>query len=230
MDPVERSPDRRPTASKIGENCEPSPCVVEASVSSGGGGTQRRLPEDPPAVCRSGDADGHSTELPAVISLLRQRVFALSLAALILYPHAVELPVMTLTRFGHATSTSILGGIAMLWQDGHGVLAAIVAICSVVVPLGKLLTLLWLAAAGERSPWRGRLLATLEVTGRWGMLDVLLVAVLVAAVKLGEVVRIEPGLGALAFAACVALAIVATATMARLARVLRDSEAQGAAG
>lgn len=169
------------------------------------------------------EADGERTRWG---SLLRQRVLAVSLAALILYPFAVTLPVMTLSRFGHSTSTSILGGISMLWQDGHRVLAAIVAICSVVVPLGKLLGLLWLATAFERSAWRDRLLVALEITGRWGMLDVLLVAVLVAAVKLGEVVRIEPGVGALAFAACVGLAIVATATMGRLVGVARAAEAR----
>lgn len=51
----------------------------------------------------------------------------------------------------------------------------------------------------------------LELSGRWGMLDVLLVAGLVAAVKLGELVRIEPGPGAVAFVACIGLTMLAGA-------------------
>ena len=50
-----------------------------------------------------------------------------------------------------------------------------------------------------------------EWTGRWGMLDVLLVAILVAALKLGDVMDVTPGPAAAAFAVCVVLSLLATA-------------------
>lgn len=188
-------------------------------VSCGACGLQQRAPEAIATARLRCAACGYRLELPAAISLLRQRVLAFSIAALTVYPLAVTLPVMTLSRFGHTSSTSILGGVSILWQDRHWILAIVVAICSVVVPLGKLLSLLWLAAASQAraSAGRRRLLVVLDASGRWGMLDVLLVAGLVAAVKLGEVVRIEPGPGAIAFAACMVLAILATAAMGRIA-------------
>ncbi len=52
----------------------------------------------------------------------------------------------------------------------------------------------------------------MEWTGRWGMLDVLLVAILVAALKIGNVVSVTPGLGAVAFTGCVVLSLLATAS------------------
>lgn len=142
-------------------------------------------------------------------------MLALVVAAIVLYVPAITLPVMTLSRLGHEVSTSILGGIDALWQDGHWMLAVVVGICSVIVPLGKLLALLVLASRRSGPPPRS-LLAVLELTGRWGMLDVLLVAALVAAVKLGELVRIEPAPAILAFAGCVAASIVATGFAAPL--------------
>jgi paraquat-inducible protein A len=157
--------------------------------------------------------------------LARQRVVAYSLASLVLYPLAIGLPIMTLAQFGHARSTSVIGGVSTLWSEGHPILATVVAACSVVLPLAKCLAMLGLSLLPEdaRCPRRSRLVHLLEVSGRWGMLDVLLVAGLVAAVKLGELVRIEPGPGAIAFVACVVLAILASAAM-------RTCEATGLRG
>lgn len=212
---------QRPGSDEVA-NAPPRRSLLAASVPivcCGACGVPQRIPGAPSAARLRCAACGHRLESPAAISLLRQRVLAFSIASLMVYPLAVTLPVMTLSRFGHTTSTSILGGVSILWQDRHWVLAIVVAICSVVVPLGKLLAMLWLAAAprANASTGRRRLLMVLDASGRWGMLDVLLVAGLVAAVKLGEVVRIEPGPGAIAFAACVALAILATAAMGRIA-------------
>lgn len=146
--------------------------------------------------------------------LLRQRTLALAMAGLVLYPLAIGLPIMTLSRFGHETSTSVLGGTGELWRGGHPLLAAVVFGCSVLLPAVKLASLAVLSLGTPRVGCRrrGALTRILEVSGRWGMLDVLLVAGLVAAVKLGELVRIEPGPGAIAFVACIGLTMLAGAT------------------
>ena len=51
-----------------------------------------------------------------------------------------------------------------------------------------------------------------ELTGRWGMLDVLRVALLVAVLKLGDFVEVSAGPGALAFGTCVVLSLLASAS------------------
>ena len=119
-------------------------------------------------------------------SIVRQRTAAFAVAALILYPLGILMPVVALERLGHRQETSILGGISELLGSGHLILALIVLVCSIVIPLCKLAGLLLLTSEHVPISSRGRDLVWrfLEITGRWGMLDVLLVAGLVAAVKL----------------------------------------------
>ncbi len=88
-----------------------------------------------------------------------------------------------------------------------------VLLCSVVVPVMKLAALLMLSTQrglGERH--RALTYRLVEWTGRWGMLDVLLVAVLVAVLKLGDLMTVSVGPGLLAFTACVTLSLAAAAS------------------
>jgi hypothetical protein len=97
---------------------------------------------------------------------------------------------------------------------GHLRAAIIVLVCSIIIPVCKLTGLLVLSS--EQFPigalGRDRVWRFLEITGRWGMLDVLLVAALVAAVKLGDLVSIESGPGLYAFAGTVVLSLLASAS------------------
>ena len=88
-----------------------------------------------------------------------------------------------------------------------------VIICSVVIPLVKLAGLLALSLDQPllHRAHRARIHRFIEVAGRWGMIDVLLVALLVAALKLGDVVDLTPGPGVTAFTACVGLSLLASA-------------------
>ena len=164
-------------------------------------------------MARTGSLE--SAEVPGVVhgSLVRQRTAALALSAILLYPLGIILPVVAMERFGHRQETSLLGGISELLGSGHVVLAAIVLICSIILPVLKLAGLLVLCS--ERFPLgrsgRDRVWRFLEISGRWGMLDVLLVAALVAAVKLGDLVTIESGPGLYAFAGTVVLSLLASA-------------------
>ncbi len=138
---------------------------------------------------------------------------ALALAALILYPPAVTLPMLTIEKFGHHHEASILEGISTLISSGELVVGIIVLLCSVVFPLGKLLALLVLSAGGMALKHKHRALTyhVVQWTGRWGMLDVLLVALLVAALKIGDLVEVSAGPAALAFTCVVVLSLLATA-------------------
>jgi paraquat-inducible protein A len=151
---------------------------------------------------------------PARSARSMSRTAAFAVAALVLYPAAMLLPVMRIEQFGHAQATSILGGTIDLLAHGHIGIGLVILICSVVIPLTKLLTLLTLVTGPMMLRHHHRALAhhLLEWTGRWGMLDVLAVAVVVAALKLGDLVDVTPGPGAIAFASVVALSLLASAS------------------
>jgi paraquat-inducible protein A len=144
----------------------------------------------------------------------RGRTAAIALAALILYPLAITLPMVRVEKFGHHNDASILTGIAKLFAAGHLVVAVIVLLCSIVIPLCKLVALLVLSAGGSflRHQHRAFTYHVVEWTGRWGMLDVLLVAILVAVLKVGDLVEVTAGPAATAFTCCVVLSLIATAT------------------
>lgn len=155
------------------------------------------------------------TSLISRTRLLRtnSRTAAITVAALIFYPLAMGLPMVTVERLGYTQQTSILEGIGTLFARGHLFIAVIVLLCSVVFPLAKLLGLLVLSAGGFTLAHRhkARTYKLVEWTGRWGMLDVLLVAILVAAIKLGDLVTVTAGPAAFAFAITVILSLIASA-------------------
>lgn len=138
---------------------------------------------------------------------------AIALAGLILYPLGVLLPIMRLERMGYHNESSILDGTITLLAKGHVWVGIVVLICSVILPAAKLLALLILTTGDAilRRSHRAWVYRAVEFTGRWGMLDVLAVAVLIAAVKLGESIDITPGPGAAAFTAVVILSLLASA-------------------
>lgn len=138
---------------------------------------------------------------------------ALALAALLLYPVAISLPVLRVERLGAVSDASVWSGGVGLISEGQVVVGACVLLASVLLPLLKL-TALFLLSGGalRRRPLvAGRLLTWVDRAGRWSMLDVLLVAFLIAAVKLGQVLEFSAGPGALAFTTCVLLNLAASA-------------------
>ena len=142
------------------------------------------------------------------------RTALLALSALLLYPVAILLPIMRVETFGTVSEASVWSGGLALLSDGQYVVGVVVLLCSVVLPLLKLSALLVLAAGGPGLAHRARASTwhVVEWTGRWGMLDVLLVAILVAILKLGHSLQLQAGAGALAFTACVVLNLCASAS------------------
>lgn len=142
------------------------------------------------------------------------RVAALSLAALILYPFAMGLPVLEIEKFGHIHSATIWSGTVELLSDGQLAVGVLIFVCSIVVPLLKLGGLLAISAGRVVLGPRHRMLTfrAIDHIGRWGMIDVLLVAILVAAVKLGNWADVHAGPGVFAFAAVVVLSLAASAS------------------
>ena len=142
------------------------------------------------------------------------RTWALLLEAVIIYVPANVLPVMTVTSLGRAQADTIMSGVVYLYVHGQWPLAVLIFFASVFVPLVKILTLSFLAASvGRRSTWRPvdrtRMYRLTEVVGRWSMVDIYVVTILVALVKLGNLATIEAGAGAVFFGAVVVITIIA---------------------
>lgn len=146
-----------------------------------------------------------------------QRTWALVIAALILYVPANVYPIMTVTTLGRTQSDTILSGVFYLLTHGMWPLAVVVFVASVFVPLLKLLLLVLLLLSVQlRARWRPldrtRLYRITEAVGRWSMVDIYVVTILVALVKLGNLATVEAEAGAIFFAAVVVLTMFAAMT------------------
>lgn len=142
-----------------------------------------------------------------------QRTMALSLAALILFIPANLLPILSMSQFGFQSESTIWQGVVELWNSGAIGIAIIVLLCSILIPLSKILGLFYLCYSWKSQPPKqnASLLKFIETIGRWSMLDVFLVAILVAIVKLGSFASVQPELGLVAFASVVILTMIASA-------------------
>ena len=143
-----------------------------------------------------------------------ERTVALAVTAAILYVPANVLPIMTTDQLGTSIDSTILGGVVLLWGMGSYPVAAVIFIASVMVPLGKLFALgvlCWTVARGEvaRPRQHASLYRVTEFVGRWSMVDVFVVAILVALIQLGGVLVIRPGIAALAFSGVVIVTMLA---------------------
>lgn len=144
-----------------------------------------------------------------------QKSFAFLLSAMVLYLPANLLPIMETSTLVGTQQNTIMSGVAYLWIEGSWPLAVIVFIASVLVPLLKMLSmLLILLSVQQQSSWaplqRASLFRVLEKIGPWSMLDIYVVAVLVALVRFQSLATIHAGPGALAFGAVVVLTMLST--------------------
>jgi len=142
------------------------------------------------------------------------RTTAFLVAALVCYFPANLYPIMRSTSLGRAQEDTILSGVVYLFESGMWPLASIVFIASVVVPVAKIVSLSWLVwSVKVKSRWRPRDRAAtyriIELVGRWSMVDVYVVTILVALVHLGTLANVEVRFGAIFFAAVVVLTILA---------------------
>jgi paraquat-inducible protein A len=142
------------------------------------------------------------------------RAWALVLAAYILYIPANLLPVSIVTSLGKAEADTILSGVEALVVLGMWPVAALLFFASIVVPVLKLVILTYLLISVQcRSRWRPRdrtvLYRLTEAVGRWSMVDIFVITILITLIKIGAIANFEVGSGALAFAAVVVITIFA---------------------
>lgn len=156
-----------------------------------------------------------------------QRTTALLASAAILYVPANLYPIMTVQQLGRGDPQTILSGVVHLVEGGFWGLALVVFVASIVVPVLKLIGISFLVAT-VHFRWEGsRLAATrvhrlVEMVGRWSMIDVFTIALLVALVQLGLLAQVDAGIGAVYFATVVVLTMLASQTFDP--RLLWDTE------
>lgn len=142
-----------------------------------------------------------------------EKTMAYLLAATILYIPAHLLPVMTVTEMGVVEHNTIISGMMYFLRTEAYPIAIVIFVASILIPLLKIAALSWLCAAAtgrvRPSPVAlGRLYWITELLGRWSMVDIFVVGILVSVVQVGNYMTIVPGPGALAFAGVVLLTMI----------------------
>lgn len=140
-----------------------------------------------------------------------RRVIAASLGSLALYFPAVTLPLLTIEQLGQRHQTSLLQGTADLFTHHNYLVGLVVLVFSVLLPAAKILVLLELTLF-KQMPTSAKpfLYHSIELLGKWSMLDVLLLAMLVMVIKLGGIIEFQVGPAVIAFIGCVIMNAIAT--------------------
>jgi paraquat-inducible protein A len=145
------------------------------------------------------------------------RTWAYLWACYLLYLPANLLPIMDTSSLFGAQSDTIMSGVKYLWTSGSWITGTVVFVASIVQPIFKLVVLTYVAASVQhgrvRNPLRqARMFRFVHVIGRWSMLDIYVVALLVALVQSPTLAEIEAGPAALAYAGLVAFTMLASQT------------------
>lgn len=142
------------------------------------------------------------------------RTWALVLAAMIFYIPANVLPMTVTSALGTVSEDTIMSGVIYFIHSGSWEIALVIFVASIFIPFVKFLILIYLLLSVQfQSLWRPKdrtfLYRATEAVGRWSMVDIFVVTILVALVKLGVIVNIEAGPAAIYFALVVVITMVA---------------------
>lgn len=143
-----------------------------------------------------------------------QWTLALLFTSLMIYIPANLLPIMVTETLGTPYPSNIMAGVILLWSDGSYPVALVIFIASIMVPTLKMLAIGWLcwnaSGRGHRDSEKMHLVYEIvEFVGRWSMIDVFVIAVLSALVRMGQLMNVYPATGALLFALVVILTMIA---------------------
>jgi paraquat-inducible protein A len=144
------------------------------------------------------------------------RVLALTLAALILFIVANVYPFLTFRIEAQIQETNLITGVIELFQQGMWIVAGVVLLTSIVMPLLEITGMLFVLAALKlrRRPWKLALLFRAIRSFRpWGMMEVFMIGILVAVVKLSKMASIIPGMALYAFMALIFILAASAAAL-----------------
>lgn len=157
------------------------------------------------------------SEIHSRIPSSLSKTWALLIAAIILYIPANTLPIMTVTLWGDGEPDTIMSGVIHLMDGGMWPLALLIFIASIFIPVLKLIILTGLMLSIHLNiNWKPKdrtvLYRITEFVGRWSMVDVFVIGILVTLVQFGNTANVVPNTGALSFAAVVILTMFAAHT------------------
>ncbi|EKA7374184.1 paraquat-inducible protein A [Vibrio parahaemolyticus] len=164
-----------------------------------------------------------------------QKAWALLFASVIFYIPANLYPMMYTVSLGHSEGSTIMEGVILLWHLGSYPIAMVIFFASVFIPMAKMLALAWLYYNAQKAQYlppeesisRLKIYRLTEFIGRWSMIDIFVVAILVALVQLQNLMAIYPGPAALSFAAVVIFTMLSAMIFdSRLLWQLPQSEVQ----
>jgi paraquat-inducible protein A len=143
-----------------------------------------------------------------------QYTWALVIASILFYIPANLLPMMEVHTFAGTQADTILSGVLYFLETGSYLIAAVIFIASIIVPITKLIILIYLLVSvqkrSRKNPkQRKRLYVLTEIIGKWSMVDVYVVAIMIALVHFGGLTQIEAGPGATYFLLVVVITMIA---------------------
>lgn len=144
-----------------------------------------------------------------------QKCLAFLLAAIAIYIPANIYPMMITVYMGSGEESTILEGVVVLWEMGSYFVSMVIFLASVCIPILKILVLLYLCVMyltfkrAKKKKLLSMLFRVVEYIGKWSMVDVFVVAVMVSIVRMGNLMIIDPGSALVSFGAVVILTILA---------------------
>ncbi|PWC11346.1 membrane integrity-associated transporter subunit PqiA [Brenneria roseae subsp. americana] len=163
-------------------------------------------------VCPRCHSHGHARRKNSL-----QWTMALLITSILLYIPSNLMPIMVTEALGDRMGSTIMSGVVLLWSAGSYPVAMVIFVASIMVPSLKMLALGWLCwvanGNGKRDSERMHVVYEIvEFVGRWSMIDVFVIAVLSALVRIGRLMSIYPAVAAVLFAAVVILTMFAAMT------------------
>ena len=144
-----------------------------------------------------------------------KRTLALSIAALCFFIPANIFPIMKTDSITTFENSTILDGIFYFYEHGEFFVGTVIFIASVFIPVWKLATLFYLLYSvhvGSKSKLidKDKLFKMIDIIGKWSMLDIFVIGLMISLVQFGEIARVTTGYAAISFATMVVLTMLAT--------------------
>ncbi|MDP2654318.1 MAG: paraquat-inducible protein A [Candidatus Omnitrophota bacterium] len=161
-----------------------------------------------------------SSQTKSLREIYPQRVdiVILIIVSMFLLIIGLSLPILTVQKLWESNTYSIVTGVENLWLEKHYVLAVVIFLFSVIFPIAKLLSLSAVWFIRLKAGHRQRVIALIEVFGKWSMLDVFVSAIIIVWVKLGALASAQAENGIYFFGASVLLTMIASSLQGDLVR------------
>ena len=144
------------------------------------------------------------------------RSLALALTGIILFILSNLFPLLSLKAGGVALDSTLLSSSIELFRIDRPLLSLLVFFTTILFPALSLAGMVYVLGSvklGHNSQWIGPIFRFLRSTDVWGMLEVFLLAIIVAGVKLGDLAEIIPGISLYSFFALVIILALLSSTL-----------------